>query len=335
MLHKFLQIVLNTKGWMILLIPISVLTAACSTNEMQSYDTLTISNTAKNSSLSFYVEEDGDDVYYQAEFNGGKIDNLYRNGVRIEKDKIDRYRELIEDRLSELDSDVAWSTKTEKWHKNDLSELKKSMKKLRSDVKHKIKIHIDKDLLKKEMDCMKDELASLKNFRIYIDPDIKLDMKRLKDDLRDIHIETNDFDFDFDFDPGEIEIDMRKMEKELDKVKNIKIDLSGLDESMANLKIEMKGLDKKMGELKIELKKLNSFIDALKKELLKDGYITNVDEEFEVDFSSDKMEINDEPMRTEHIDKYKKLYEKYMGKVLKDDTHFKRVCKTFCVNGDL
>jgi hypothetical protein len=62
------------------------------------------------------------------------------------------------------------------------------------------------------------------------------------------------------------------------------------------------------------MKKLNKFLADLKTELGKDGYISSIDEKFDLEMGPDKTTINEIPVKQADHNKYKKIYKRYFNK---------------------
>ena len=157
------------------------------------------------------------------------------------------------------------------------------------------------------MEQLKVDLSGLKDINIDLDFDSEkfaLEMKDMKQELKEELAELKELDFDID-----VNIDFDELKESL---KNIKIDLSGFDKDMASLEIELTGL-------KEELKVLKYFLNNLKDELVEDGYIEESDEDFELVLTKSKMIVNDECLPDEMHQKYLELYKEHYGKDIDDD----------------
>lgn len=161
-----------------------------------------------------------------------------------------------------------------------------TIKKLNKELKKldglKIRVKLDNDKLKKE----------LKEIRLhsFVDCDeIEAMVHKIQDEFKD-----HEFKFNFDFDLDNLNESMRKLETEL---KDMNIDLSNLKE---------------------EMKKLKAFLHELKSELIKDGYVKNEDEDFDLEFTKDKIVVNGERLPDNLLDKYKEIYKKHYGKEISD-----------------
>jgi chromosome segregation ATPase len=145
-------------------------------------------------------------------------------------------------------------------------------------------------------------------------------MKELEENLKDFPIPPvpPNIDIDIHLNMEKFKENMKKFGEEF-KLHNFKIDSSDFDmknlrESMRELKRNMKDLRVDMHDLKGEMKNLNEFLADLKTELVKDGYIGSVDEEFDLEMSLDKTEINGTPVKQVDHNKYKEVYKKYFNK---------------------
>lgn len=271
---------------------------ACSNVQKTSAGTTSYQNDFGDNSLSF--KDDG--IKWRVDFEDGDISAIYKNGERIPEDDHSKYEEMIYSKISEL------KTGMHKFHsdmysfKIDMDKFKDDMKEmninLRKNLPGKIEIEIDREEFKKGMEALKEAMKDLKTqkFEFQFDKEsFREDMKRLKEDLEKI---------DYDKIRIEVKKNLDDVEKELEKVKikvkDIDIDLSGLDEELENLDVE--------------LDKLDSFLDEMKSELVKDGYIGNVNEKFELTLSADKMTVNDDKVSDQLRTKYLSMYEKHFGK---------------------
>lgn len=249
---------------------------------------------------SFSFKDDG--IKWRVDFEDGDIAAIYRNGEKVPGEDHAKYQDLIYSKISGLNRDMKKFRSDMHTFHFDMEKFREDMKKMKKELHDnlpgKIEIQIDREEFRKGMDLLKESMKELKdkNFKIHIDKELfNEDMKKLKDDLDKI-----------DLDKIKIEVmsNIDDVEKELQKVKinikDINIDLSGLDE-------ELKDLD-------IELKKLDSFLTEMKSELVRDGYIKNEDEEFQLALSKDEMLINDQKLPVSLHSKYLMMYEKHFDK---------------------
>jgi hypothetical protein len=93
------------------------------------------------------------------------------------------------------------------------------------------------------------------------------------------------------------------------KIKDIDINLSGLDNDLKKLSVEME--------------KLDSFLKEMKRELVKDGYLKSEDEKVNLILNEQAIEVNGKELPKEHHQKYLKLYEKHFDKKIKGDFQIK------------
>jgi len=213
-------------------------------------------------------------IKWKAYFEEDKLVKLYKDGKQIAEKDLSKYEDLVYEKYEE--------------YKEDMAEL-----------------DIDMAQLKIDLAQLKVELSDLKDIEIVFDKEaFALDMKEMKRELKEglAELKEIDFDIDIDFDFDELN----------ESMKNIKVDLSGLDIVMDNLDIEMT-------ELKEEMKLLKYFLNDLKDELVDDGYIQDEDEDFELVLTKKKMIINDERLPDKIHQKYLELYKEHYGEDLEDD----------------
>ena len=123
--------------------------------------------------------------------------------------------------------------------------------------------------------------------------------------------------------------DGMKKFKESFKNFDIKIDSSDFDmgelrENMKNLKKNLKGLKIELRDQKGELKNLNLFFDDLKSELIKDGYLSSSDEEYNLEMNSEKTIVNGSEVKQEDHSKYEDLYKSRFDKEIDGTIKIKR-----------
>ena len=80
----------------------------------------------------------------------------------------------------------------------------------------------------------------------------------------------------------------------------------------------MKGLRIDMSHLKEKMKVLKGFIKDIKSELIKDGYLDKNANDFDLDFTKDKIEVNGKRLPDNLLEKYKKIYKEHFGKEIND-----------------
>ncbi len=172
---------------------------------------------------------------------------------------------------------------------DDCDDLNITIEKLNDKLKQlegiKVSVNIDKDKLKEK----------LKRIRIHsiIDQEkINEFVENLKEELED-----NPIDIDFNFET--------------------------LNESLEKMKENLEDMEIDLSNLKVEMKKLKSFLKEMKSELIKDGYIDNSDEDYDLEFTKDEIIVNGEKLPDELLDKYKNIYEKHFGREITDTFRLK------------
>ncbi len=268
-------------------------------------------------SFAFQDTEDGKDVYWKAVFRGDEISRLYRNGERIPDNEIDDYKDLVYDKMAELNGTPrVLAGRIHHFDFND-KEFNDNMKKMTEKLRH-MQFNLNDscfDSLKfnRAMEKLSRKLAKLKDLKV----DVRFDSLKFNEDMKKLGEDLKNLDFNEDFagdTPGRkwFEFHSRSGDKDFD----IHIDMSRLKEKMKDLKIKMKGLDKKLESLK-------AFMKDVRSGLVKDGYLQNDDEDFAMDLSENGMTVNGKKLPDSLFEKYKKLYRDHFGKDLKEDQHFR------------
>ena len=267
--------------------------------------------------FSFYEQSKGQDNHWQVIFNHDSISQIFRNGTEIPKAQFDNYRDLIYNNIGEISrtprmfssKDFHFNFDHKKFRAN-MDKMKENLRKMNFDFGDSV---FNNEQFKHEMEKMACSLEMLKdlNINVHFDSDkFEKRMKKLQEKLKHMKIDK------MNFDSKKFNRQMEKMQHELEKHKfDIKIDLSKLNDKMKDLKIKLKGLDKKLDSL-------NNFMKDLRKELVKDGYIKNEDDDFDMELNSHEMRVNGKKLPDNLFEKYKKMYKDHFGKDIKDGKDF-------------
>ena len=266
--------------------------------------------------LSFTEQEDGKDVYYEVNFKNGEISSIYKNNVRVPENEIENYQGLVDDKLNSLSKDDDFYFHHPKPHVYhfDMKEFKDNMKEWKESFKDdQFKFKFDNEKFKADMEKLKEEFKDMDEIVIKIDKD------KIKKELDEIKIHK----FDFDFDVDELNENMKRITIEIEKNQDeLELNMDDLKEEMEQLDEEMKNLSKEMEDLDKEMKILNSFLDDVKNELVNDGLIKNSNDEFQLELSEDKMEVNGEKVSDALHIKYKEIYKNHYNKELNEKVKF-------------
>ena len=270
--------------------------------------------------LYFTEHEDGEAVHYEANFNNGKITSLYKDGVKVPQDRIKGYEDLVYDNLDSIKKDdnslFAYHRRPKVFHFN-MDSLNNNMKEWRKKFKDEtFNFKFDHKKFNENMEKLKEELKDCDNIVIHFDKDkIRKDIDEGLKHLDELKMHN----FNFNFNEDELNKNLKSITIELEKNKhNLDLNMEDLKEQMDDLKDKMSSLSDKMGDLDKEMKKLNDFLDEAKVELVKDGLIKSSDEEFELELSPSKMEVNGEKVADNLLEKYKSLYKKHFDKEIKE-----------------
>ena len=266
--------------------------------------------------LTFIELEEGKDVHYEINFMDGEISSIYKNNVRVPENEIENYQGLVDDKLSSLSKDDDFYFHHPKPHVYhfDMKEFKENMKDWKENFKaDQFKFKFDNEKFKADMEKLKEELKDMDEIVIKIDKD------KIKKELDEIKIHK----FDFDFDVDELNENMKRITIEIEKNQDeLELNMDDLKEEMEQLDEEMENLSKEMEDLDKEMKILNSFLDDVKNELVNDGLIKNSNDEFQLELSEDKMEVNGEKVSDALHIKYKEIYKNHYNKELNEKVKF-------------
>lgn len=220
-------------------------------------------------------------------------------------------------------------------HENEIHDTSKSHKH-KSIAEHNHNVSVDVDL------------SGLDDFHYEFDSEeFEKNMANLGEELSKLENMKFDFNFDFNFDELskslplspedsiEFHDEMKKMKKELASLKEMKIELDWdkdeFKETMKELKEEMKMHKKEMANLKVttkgvkkEMKTLGGFLKEAKEEMVRDGFIEDGDENFELELSKEKMKVNGKTIDAWNHAKYLNIYKNHYGKELEDEININK-----------
>ena len=160
--------------------------------------------------LSFYENVDGERIHWEANFYGGEITSIYKNGKRIPDDLVNDYKDKVYRELDEMRYGGEhfsfrmpviigddFNFDMQDLHK-ELEEMQKNLPKL--DEQFKIYKFNDEEF-KKQMDELKKELEENKTkihkFK-FNGEEFKKQMEELKKELKENLIKPEDFNFYFE-----------------------------------------------------------------------------------------------------------------------------------------
>ena len=285
----------------------------------------TSNQTSFTGDKSFSFKDEGSD--WRVDFDDDEISALYKDGSRVPDNEISQHKKMIYEKLNGLQSDFKeFDGKVHKFH-FDMDKFDEEMKKFKHDFDSEkfmhFKFEFDEEEFEKNMEKLEESLKGLKDKKIelYFDSeDFRENMRELEEKLKNLPIPPNPPDVDID-----VYMDMDKLKEGMKNFKesfkhfDIKFDSSDFDmselrESMKELKNNMKGLKIEMHGLKGEMKKLNSFLDELKSELVKDGYLSSENEEYNLEMNSTITKVNDRVVKQEQHKKYLEIYKKHFDK---------------------
>ena len=265
--------------------------------------------------FSFHEESGGNDNLWKAVFKNGELESLYRNGKKIPAERISKYKKLVYDNIEEIQDEGSqyYNFPFHSFNYNFNEKMKKMNRKLGELHLDSCCAGFDSEKFQKEMEELGDRLSRMKI---------------------EINFDTNKFGCDTPnfmkhhhfFNSDKFKHDMKNLSKEIEShtsvMHDFKVDMSGFEKGMDVFKENMKGFKFKMKDMEKEMKKLKAFIKDLKHELLKDGYIKEEDENFDMELNSKEMIINGKKLPDNLLKKYKEIYKKFFDKEITDDNNF-------------
>ena len=298
--------------------------AGCSTGMEQNY---TANQQSFSGDKSFSFKDNGSD--WRVDFDDDDISAIYKDGARLPDNEIEEYREMIYDKINGLKTEQYELSDNVHKFNFDMEKFQDQMKNFKKDFDNDKFLHFnlefDQDDFDKNIEELEEKLSELndKKIEIYFDSDaFNENMKELEENLKNLPPPPvpPQIDIEAHIDMQKFKESMKKLKEEL-KSSDIKIDASNLDlselrENMKELKNNLKGLKIKISGVESETKNLTGFLDELKKELYKDGYINSIDDNYNIEMSEDKTEINGTPIKDFDHQKYKKIYKKYFSREL-------------------
>jgi hypothetical protein len=251
--------------------------------------------TVKIKKYHFSTWEDGDKVHWKAVLRNGELKELYKEGDKISEDDFDKYQDMVFDRV--------------KRHHFNIDSFD-------ADIPD-IDIHFNRDQFDRQMNQLKKDLKGMKirKFDFQFDKDkFRKQMEMMKENLK----ELNDCDFWEDDAMEETMEQVHKSLEELPRNIHVNIDADAIAKSMENVRIHMKDIKIDMSKLREKMKQLKSFLKDMRSELVRDGYLDDEDEDFEMEFTKDKLEINGKRLPDNLLEKYKEMYKEHFGKEISD-----------------
>ncbi|HKI79357.1 MAG TPA: hypothetical protein VKA26_12505 [Ignavibacteriaceae bacterium] len=262
----------------------------------------------KGKKYSFSTKENGKKIYWKVIMRDGEIEKVYRDGDKLSEDEIDKYRDMIINRIEELEEDLASLD-------NDFD--------FDFDFPKNFSFHFDSDEFNEQMEELKEKLINMKSVHINVDFDKESFRESMKEMKRSLE-KLKDEDF---FDDEAFQKSMEKLNDEISKNKmnfNFDFDFSDLAKSLDKVKFNLKDIKVDMSKLREKMKILKHFLKDMKSELIKDGYLDEDDDDFDLEFSSDKLEVNGKRLPDNLLEKYKDMYEDYFGKELDGNFNISR-----------
>lgn len=287
----------------------------------------------QNFEKSFSFKDKGEN--WRVDFDDDEISALYKNGVKVPYEEIDNYKEMIYNKLGELNKDYDKLTGNVKGFYFDSEQFEKDMHKFKkdfdSDKYFHFKLDFDEEEFGKNMEKLEEQLKNLKDKKIdlYFDSEeFKENMKELEENLKNLPELPNPPDIDIQMDMNHFKEGMKNLGKAFRnfdlKIDSSEFDMSELKNSMKELKKNLKGIKIDLKDLKADMKKLNLFLEELKLQLVADGYIKSENEDYDLEMSEEKTTVNNIPVKGEHHKIYLNIYKRHFDKDIEGTIKIKR-----------
>lgn len=287
----------------------------------------------QNSEKSFTFKENGEN--WRVDFDDDEISALYKNGIKVPDEEIDDYKEMIYNKLGELNKDYDKLTSNVHRFYFDSDKFEQDMHKFKkdfdSDKYFHFKLDFDEEEFGKNMEKLEEQLKNLKDKKIelYFDSEeFKENMKELEENLKNLPEPPNPPDIDIHIDMDHFKEGMKNLGKAFRnfdlKIDSSEFDMSELKNSMKELQKNLKGIKIDLKDLKGDLKKLNLFLEELKSQLVADGYIKSENEDYDLEMSNQKTIVNNIPVKDEHHKNYLNIYKRHFDKDIEGTIKIKR-----------
>lgn len=293
---------------------VSMFVACSSTGNWESNDP-----DAESVEISMTTNEDGVDKDYEIKMENGDIVELKVDGTEVPEEEYSDYKEKLFKQRKHFKNH---------WNRNKISreQIENLVDELTEEFSGKnFSFEFDKDEFKESMKELKRELKRVEKERVNINLELEEAFENIPEiDIPDMEFKINGEEFNIEFDKHEFKESMKELKRNLKDIKvDVKIEAGFaeevLEKTMKELKENMKDIKIDLSEMKVELKKLKHFFNDLSEGLYEDGYISDPDDEFELDFETDYMEVDGKRVKDEDFIKYKKLYKKHFGKEFDGD----------------
>lgn len=269
---------------------------------------------AEVDSSTEYETLDEDDVEITVKMGKDGNVKVYADGRRLSDDEVDELEEKLNMRFDfDYDFDI------------DIPEIEIDIPEIDIDIPEipeitfDFEFEFDDEALEENMKHISRTLRKIKLNQEHVlnSEKFKNDMKRLKEELKDLQLKPMKYRFDSD----KFKESMQKLSENLEKHK---FDFGRLNESLAELDKKLENIDIDLGGLKKEIQKLKDFEKEVTSELYRDGLIGDEGEEYDLRLSPWRMRVDGKKVSDEIHDKYLKIYERHMGKELEGDIRFNK-----------
>jgi hypothetical protein len=246
----------------------------------------------KVKTYSFITKENGKKVHWTAIIRNGNLDLLYKNDEKLSESEMAAYKDMVFEQVKKLNeslSSLDEFTFPDSGFYFNSEAFDKQMEEFNEKMKNfKFNFHFDSLDVNRIMNQVNKNLEKLKDDDFFNEKQLANMNEKLSRAF-----DNHNFDFHFNFD---------RLNMSLDK-----------------LNLRMKELNIRMDHLKEKMNTLKEFLKDVRSELIKDGYLNKNDNDYDLDFTRDRIEVNGKRLPDNLLEKYKKIYKEHFGKEI-DDT---------------
>jgi hypothetical protein len=245
----------------------------------------------KVKTYSFITKENGKKIHWTAIIRNGNLDVLYKNDEKLSESEMAEYKDMVFEQVKKLNESLSslneFTIPDSSFYFNSEA-FDKQMKELNEKMKNfKLNFHFDSLDVNRIMNQINKNLEKLKDRDFFNEKQLANMNEKLSRAF-----DNHNFDFHFNFD---------RLNMSLDK-----------------LNLRMKELNIRMDHVKEKMNTLKEFLKDVRSELIKDGYLNKNDNDYDLDFTRDRIEVNGERLPDNLLEKYKKIYKEHFGKEIDD-----------------
>jgi hypothetical protein len=245
----------------------------------------------KVETYSFITKENGKKIHWTAIIRNGNLDLLYKNDEKLSESEMAAYKDMVFEQVKKLNEFLfsldEFTIPDSSFYFNSEA-FDKQMKELNEKMKNfKFNFHFDSLDVNRILNQVNKNLEKLKDRDFFNEKQLA----NMNEELSRA-FDNHNFDFHFNFDRPNMSLD--------------------------KLNLRMKELNIRMDHLKEKMNALKEFLKDVRSELIKDGYLDKNDNNYDLDFTRDRIAVNGKILPDSLLEKYKKIYKEHFGKEIDD-----------------